>query len=154
MGQSFCPARWVSVCVTKLSKLSTVKVAMNGGLCTNILAPWDVAPPELLPELVFAVNWGATGENWPSEGYPVKDRLVKPPGLLMFAYVFSICVNCVGAGVCGCNCPKVCRLLELNRLWDCQILPLLFCVLSASSAAELELRFCLRFDWKASPRAE
>ena len=51
--------------------LSTVKEAMHGGLCTNILVPWYVAPSELLPELVFAVICGATVEYWPSGGYPV-----------------------------------------------------------------------------------
>ena len=70
IGHCLCPARWVSVWVTKLSRLSTVNLAMNGGLCTNILDPRDNVPPKLLPELVFAVNWGAIGEYWADGGNP------------------------------------------------------------------------------------
>jgi len=78
---------------------------MNGGLCTNILGPRDNGPPKLLPELVFAVNWGAIGEYWADGGNPTYDKL--PPGLmlLMVAYEFSNCVNWVGAGDCGGICP-------------------------------------------------
>ena len=65
---------WVSVWVTKASKLSTEKVSICGGLSTIEVLPRDVVSPELLlPEIVavFAVICGAIGEYWPSGGNPM-----------------------------------------------------------------------------------